>query len=140
MSIPYLLRGAVAGTAVIAIMSAALEYAVSVVERHPTVDGPETLGATMLVMLWIGVPSSLVVGLLAAWAIGLPRPWLVSLVGLLNAGLFVCGLGRLLERHADYVPRWLLVGSLVILAYAVAALLVGRCRHHKPGISNQVAR
>lgn len=123
------------GIAVIGIMYAIIEYAASVVERRPTIDGPEALATIGFLTLSVGVPSSFVVGLLAAWVTHLRRPWLVSLAGLLNTVGFMFG-SELLGKFAGFIPRWALCGSLIILAYIAAAVLVNETGQPEPGINN----
>ncbi|MEH0935353.1 hypothetical protein [Micromonospora psammae] len=114
------LRGALAGLAVFAALYLATQYADSVVDRHPEVDGPETVGSTVLIALGVGIPSSVILGLLVAWAAGLPRPWAVSLLGLMFSGLLICGWGAL-KIPAFASPRLLMV-TLIVVAYALAAV------------------
>ncbi|MGK5737917.1 hypothetical protein [Micromonospora sp. URMC 103] len=114
------LRGAAAGLAVSGAFYLATQYASSVIDRHPEIDGPETLGSTVLVTLGVGVPGSVVLGLLVAWAAGLRRPWAVSLLGLMISGVLICGWGAL--DLPTFAPPWLLIGTLVVVAYALAGL------------------
>lgn len=114
------LRGALAGLAVSGAFYLAMQYATSVVDRHPEIDGPETLGSTVLITLGVGIPGSVVVGLLVAWAAGLRRPWAVSLLGLMISNVLICGWGAL--DVPTFAPPWLLIGALVASAYALAGV------------------
>ncbi|GAA3765978.1 hypothetical protein GCM10022379_37270 [Micromonospora maritima] len=118
------LRGGIVGFVVFGALALATTYAGSVIDRHPEIDGPETLGSTVLITLEVGIPSALVLGLLIAWATRLPRPWAVSLLGLMNSGLLICGYGSLRIRVIE--PRWLVPVSLIVLAHVLTAVLVAR--------------
>jgi hypothetical protein len=117
------MRGAVAGIAVSGTIYFARRYALSVIDRHPEIDGPETLGSTILIMLYVGIPTGFVLGLLVAWAARLRHPWAVSLMGLLISAVLSCGLGMV--KVPTLGPGWTI--GLVIVAYAAAAVLVERC-------------
>lgn len=71
-----------------------------------------------------GLPAALLVALLVGWALGLPRPLAVTLVGLPLTVPLLCGLGGLMGRPDGSGPRWLLVAGSVAFAHAVAAVLV----------------
>ena len=116
------IRGGLAGLAVSAALYLATKYATSIVDRHPEIDGPETLGSTVLIMLQVGIPSSVVVGLLIAWAARLRRPWAVSFLGLIISGVLICGWGAL--EITTFAPPWLLIVTLAVVAYALAAVAV----------------
>ncbi|MEV0810501.1 hypothetical protein [Micromonospora sp. NPDC050200] len=120
MSVLDGVRGALAGLAAYAALYLAAQYAASVIDRHPEIDGPETLGSTVLITLGVGIPGSVVLGLLVSWTAGLRRPWAVSLLGLMISGVLICGWGALDIR--TFAPPWLLIGTLVVVAYALAAV------------------
>ena len=134
------LRGALVGLAVFGTWYFAVRYADSVIEPHPGDDGLAVLGATVLIVLKVGIPSSAVVGVLAAWAARLRRPWAVTLLGPLNTGLLVCGLSFLQVEPPIVEPRWVLPSILIVLAYAAAAVLAARFAQPSLEVSQLSAR
>ena len=82
-------RGALVGLAVFATWYVALRYTDSVIRPDSSDDGLAVLGASMVVFLKVGVPSTAVVGLLTSWAVRLERPWAVSFLGLFHTALVV---------------------------------------------------
>lgn len=118
-----MVRGAITGLAVYATLYVAFEYAQHDIgthlDRHPETDGLLALGATVVTALKIGIPLSFISGLLVAWAVGLRRPWAVSLLGLLASGFILCALGVLTQEP---VPGWLLM-AMIIGAFTGVAVI-----------------
>lgn len=117
-------RGGVTGLAVCATLYLAFEYAQHDIgahlDRHPETDGLLALGATVATALKIGIPLSYFSGLLVAWAVGLRRPWAVSLLGLFASGFLICAWGVLTQGQP--VPGWLPM-AMIIGAFTGVAVI-----------------
>jgi hypothetical protein len=72
----------------------------------------------------IAILGSFVVGMLAAWAMRLPRPWAVSLLGSFSAGLALCVLLGAIGQLSLWAAFGL--GPLAVFAgYALGAVVAG---------------
>ncbi|HEX5539972.1 MAG TPA: hypothetical protein VFX60_00130 [Micromonospora sp.] len=131
--VSYALRGALVGLAACGALYFAWQTVDAAIEDRPEIDGPESAVAATGGMLLAGVPSSLLLSLLVAWAARLRHPWAVSLLGLFNIAVLVCVLGSL---RVPGFGAWILPFALVIIAYAAAAVLVAHFIRSQPAAPN----
>jgi hypothetical protein len=108
------LRGALVGAAAAVAWRIAFEIAAEAMKNSLGLDGPEEFGALLSLALLLGTPSSLLIAALIGWAVGLRRPWLVSLLWLPASALLAATVGSLLpgQRFLALYPALLPSGSI----------------------------
>ncbi|MEU5789138.1 hypothetical protein ABZ754_15595 [Micromonospora purpureochromogenes] len=133
----YATRGALVGVGVAAAWLAAAAYASRSVEARLAAEtatdaangsGVAALGDEVAHTVGIGLPATLLLGLLVAWGLRLPRPWAVPLVGALLTGVLCGGTAIVLSSAGQGEPleRSAVPLSVVVVAHLVAAPLVAR--------------
>ncbi|MEH0824853.1 MULTISPECIES: hypothetical protein [unclassified Micromonospora] len=133
----YGIRGALVGVGVAAAWLAAAAYAGRLVDARLAAEtaadaangsGVAALGDEVSLTVGIGLPATLLLGLLVAWVLRLPRPWAVPLVGALLTGVLCCGAGIALSSAGqdDRLERSAVPLSVVVVAHLFAAPLVAR--------------
>jgi hypothetical protein len=121
------LRGGAIGAAIWGIVAWSLDYGFRQADEWSDttttdVTGVEVLGAGIIMGLRIAIPAALAASFLLPWALRLPRPWAVPLVG----AALLCPLvllGEWLVGDAEVTAR--LWPALFAVAFASAAVLVG---------------
>ncbi|GIF96317.1 hypothetical protein Cci01nite_14110 [Catellatospora citrea] len=119
-ALAFAARGLLIGLAMTVLLVVAVEAA-DAMSSGDDGDTPLAAAAALLLTALVGVLAGPLVGALLAWALRLPRPWLVSLAGTAAGVLLLCAGAGFGMTAAE--PYWLLPGFLLAVAYAGAAAL-----------------
>jgi hypothetical protein len=119
-------RGAAIGMVSVAVWVGALWAASRLVT--PQGDVTDYLADMMLFALGAGVPAGLVAGALTARAVRLPHPWLVPLLGGVGSAVLLLASIQVTLPELPMIATWIEDATLVMAAYAGAALLSARGR------------